>query len=137
MRTYIDSGVLITAARGEDALSSIALAILADAEREFVSSQWVKLEVLPKAIYLNRKEELDMYNLFFEQVTIWVSLETKVLESALEEASRYGLSAIDALHVSLAVLGGCDELITSERPSKPIHRTQRLKVTSLYPDGLP
>jgi len=55
MRTFIDAGVLIAAARGEDAPSINALEILDDQSREFVSSPFIVLEVLPKAIY-NRKE---------------------------------------------------------------------------------
>ena len=58
-RTFIDAGVLIAAARGKDAPSMSALEILDDQSREFVSSPFVELEVIPKAIY-NRKEVGDI-----------------------------------------------------------------------------
>jgi len=51
IRTFIDSGVLLAAARGTEACSETALTILEDQEREFASSEFVRLEVLPKATY--------------------------------------------------------------------------------------
>lgn len=50
-RTFIDSGVLIAAARGRSEQSKRAMQILDDPSREFVSSPFVKLEILPKAIF--------------------------------------------------------------------------------------
>lgn len=58
-KTYIDSGVLITAFRGVQSASIRANTILNDGNREFVSSQFVKLEVLPKAIYHNQQDEAE------------------------------------------------------------------------------
>ncbi|MBW4637316.1 MAG: hypothetical protein KME05_03605 [Gloeocapsa sp. UFS-A4-WI-NPMV-4B04] len=52
--TFIDSGVLIAAARGEEAIAERALVILEDLTLEFASSIFLKLEVLPKAIYNNQ-----------------------------------------------------------------------------------
>lgn len=47
-RTFLDSGVLMAAARGTDDTALLALQILDDPDRKFVSSFFVKLEVLPK-----------------------------------------------------------------------------------------
>jgi predicted nucleic acid-binding protein len=47
-RTYLDSGVLIAAARGNDEAATLAFALLADTSRVFVSSVFVRLEILPK-----------------------------------------------------------------------------------------
>ena len=51
MKTFIDAGVLITAWRGLAAERLRALTVLNDPSREFVSSPFVQLEVLPKAQY--------------------------------------------------------------------------------------
>ena len=56
-RTYIDSGVLIAAIRGIDPIAQKAIAIIDDPEREYVSSMFVKLEVLPKSVY--HKQEIE------------------------------------------------------------------------------
>jgi len=133
MRTYIDSGVLITAARGNAALSTPAIEILSDASREFVSSEWVRLEVLPKARYFMRQSEVKFYELFFERVSIWAQFPPGLLTAALEEATKSGLSAVDAIHVVLAPTSGCEELITSEKPTSAIHRTSRLRIVSIRP----
>jgi hypothetical protein len=58
---YWDAGVLIASARGEDAPSMSALEILDDQSREFVSSLFIELEVLPKAIYNGKRDEV-FYN---------------------------------------------------------------------------
>lgn len=49
MRTFLDSGVLLAAWRG-DSLAAPALALLGDDARVFVTSQLVRLELLPKTI---------------------------------------------------------------------------------------
>ena len=46
IRTFVDSGVLITAARGSGESAHDALAILDDPDREFVSSFFIRLEVI-------------------------------------------------------------------------------------------
>ena len=135
MRTYIDSGVLITAARGNAILSASAIEIISDATREFVSSEWVKLEVLPKARYFQRESEVRFYDLFFGRVSIWAPLTTDLLSAALEEASLNGLSAVDAIHIILAEVCGCEELITSEKHASAIHRTARLRIVSIQPQS--
>ena len=58
IRTFVDSGVLITAARGSGESAYNALAILDDPEREFVSSFFIRLEVIPKPSYFNRESQL-------------------------------------------------------------------------------
>lgn len=47
IRSFIDSGVLVTAARTVGELSEKALSILEDPEREFDKSEFIKLEVIP------------------------------------------------------------------------------------------
>ncbi|NJM69767.1 MAG: hypothetical protein HC862_05815 [Scytonema sp. RU_4_4] len=49
--TYVDSGVLLSATDGIGRIAEKALEILGDSQREFASSEFVKLEVSPKAVY--------------------------------------------------------------------------------------
>ena len=51
---------------------------------------------------------------------------------AEEEARKYGLGALDALHVAAAHLLGADELVTTEGPQKPLHRSRLVHVVYLY-----
>jgi predicted nucleic acid-binding protein len=134
-RTFIDAGVLIAAARGQHALSLLALAALDDPDREFASSVFVQLEVLPKALFHRQEAETEFYQAFFAAVKHWAAPQ-KVCRIALELASESGLSAIDALHVAAASVVDAEELITTEGSTKPLHRTRRVKVISIVPTSI-
>jgi len=131
-RTFLDSGVLIAAARGTDDTALLALQILDDPDRKFVSSVFVKLEVLPKAIYNGFREEAAFYQSFFENdVEIWVSLSDELAELAQQQAEKFGLSALDSLHVAAAISAGADEFVTTEKPGKPLHRVRDFRIISV------
>ena len=131
--TYIDSGVLIAAARGTNAVAIPAMQILDDPNREFASSIFVKLEIMPKAIYYNNTAESDFYETFFNAVTYWATSLESIIEDAYREACNSGLAALDALHVAAAKSLGAEELVTTEKPDKPIHRATGIKVVSIVP----
>lgn len=132
IRTFIDSGVLIYAARGEDAIAESALQILEDSNREFASSIFLKLEVLPKAIFNQREKETRFYESFFSAVSHWAIDVDLIMNNAYQESSQFGLGAMDALHIAAAVSVGATEFVTNEKPNKSIHRTQSIQVISIY-----
>jgi hypothetical protein len=61
----VDAGVLIAAARGKADVATHAMRILDDPDGEFVASPFLKLEVLPKAVYEKRQAEVEFYETFF------------------------------------------------------------------------
>lgn len=131
-RTYVDSGVLIAAARGEGKLGKRALEVISDTTaREFISSEYVRFETVPKPTYFGRIAEVHFYEEFFSTVATWFPFDKTHLETAFDEACNSGLSSVDAIHVVLASLAGCDELVTSEKPNAAIHRTKRIRVVSI------
>jgi predicted nucleic acid-binding protein len=130
-KTYIDSGVLIDAIRGNDANAQKAIAILDDPEREFISSIFVRLEVLPKAIHHRNQHEVEFYETFFHSVKYWADSLNDIVELAYQEATTYGLNAIDSLHVASALSSNADELITSEKVTSLIHKTKSIKIVSI------
>ncbi|WP_219884559.1 hypothetical protein [Merismopedia glauca] len=71
--TFVDSGVLVTAARGVGEDSEKALEILADSNREFASSKFIRLEISPKAVYHQKTAEAEFYESFFNNVTYWAN----------------------------------------------------------------
>jgi predicted nucleic acid-binding protein len=133
IRTFIDAGVLIVAARGEDEIAERALEILKDPNREFASSVFLKLEVVPKATYNKRNDEVEFYEEFFGAVTYWANDIERIIQDAYQESCQSGLGAMDALHVMAAVAVGATEFITNEKPEKSIHRTNSIRVISIYP----
>lgn len=133
-RTFVDAGVLIAAVTGRDpTVRPAAVAILDDPDRSFLSSVFVRLDVLPKAIYNRNPDEAASYEAFFDVVAAWSEALDRVVTTAAFHAERYGLSALDALHVGAAVVLGADELVTTERIGKPIHRVTEVRVVSIRP----
>ena len=60
MITFIDSGVLITASQGTEDLSNRAIKAITSVDREYASSQFIKLEILPKALYHSQSNEVEV-----------------------------------------------------------------------------
>jgi hypothetical protein len=129
--TFIDAGVLIAASRGNTDVARRALEILDDPGRSFVSSAFVQLEVLPKASFHRRKDEVLFYEDYFHNVDHWVEPGEALVTRAFSLAQEIGLSALDALHGAAALAANAAELVTTEKRSRPIHRLKRLQVTTL------
>jgi hypothetical protein len=130
--------VLIFAARGTTEAAALALPFLPDPEREFVTSEYVRLEVLPKPICFRNEAETEFYNAFFRLNSRTIPTSVALLTLAMEEACRLGLSALDAIHIACAVFGGAEEIVTSEKVDKPMHRTRLVRVVSIFPnEGAP
>jgi predicted nucleic acid-binding protein len=131
--TFIDTGVLIAAARGTGVGTERALGILKDSNREFASSPFLKLEVMPKAIYNQRTAEVEFYEAYFNAVAYWAMDLEQILETAYQESAQSGLGAMDALHIAAAVSVGAVEFITYEKPEKSIYRARSIQVVSIRP----
>ncbi|HEX3556937.1 MAG TPA: PIN domain-containing protein [Thermoanaerobaculia bacterium] len=131
MISFIDAGVLIDAVRGSPDDIVRIKEFLDNPKASFASSSYVRLEVLPKASFYRRNEERQFYIDFFESVRHWAPVGESLVQEALEVAVKFGLSALDALHVAAALAVGADELITSENPSKPIHRVREIAVRTI------
>jgi len=132
-RTYIDSGVLIFASQGTSEAAALALPFITDKNREYITSDYIKIEVLPKAIFFKKKNEVDFYNTFFAMNVRCMPPSSALMQFAMEEACKTGMSGIDALHVACAAFGGAQEFVTNEKNTKPVHRTALVKVVSIFP----
>lgn len=130
--TFVDAGVLIAAARGGNVQAGRAMEILDDPERQFAASSFLRLEVLPQALFNKRTAEAAFYEAFFSMVTHWATNLDAVAEIALREASTNGIEAMDALHVAAAASVGATELITTEKPSRSIHRARAVRVVTIH-----
>src|SRR5262249_39592331 len=86
----VDAGVLIAAARGTMDVSAAAMAILDDPDRSFASSAFVRLEVLPKAVYHRRSEEAEFYLEFFRAVTHWPANTDSVVRHSHDIGMKLG-----------------------------------------------
>ncbi|HAO80671.1 MAG TPA: hypothetical protein DCQ92_17205 [Verrucomicrobia subdivision 3 bacterium] len=131
MKTFLDSGVLLSAWLGNSPRSIEAKSIVADESRDFLTSDAVKLELLPKPTFEKRRAELEYYNDHFKGIASEPLSEELGVES-LTLAKKYGLAAMDALHLASAIRQGADEFITSELPGKPMFRVSGIKIISLH-----
>lgn len=131
MKTFLDSGVLLHVWRGSD-LADAALQIMADDTRVFVTAQMVRLELLPKPRFEERKKEVEFYEKHFADCESMEPLSENLGNVAETLAARYGLAGPDALQIAAAIIQGAKEFYTSEKPGKPMFRVRELKIISLY-----
>lgn len=134
-RTYIDANVLIAAFQGDENTSRRAMEVLDDPRRRLVVSDYLRLEVLPKPIFYKRKEEVEFMETVLAAAAETVPSSPELTKQAMDFASRYDITPIDALHVGAAVTAGVDELVTMERGTRPICRVQEIVVVSLHSVG--
>jgi predicted nucleic acid-binding protein len=130
-RTFLDAGVLIAAIRGTPEIADRAMELLNDPERLFVSSDFVQLEVLLKAVDFRHTAEASFYRAYFASVTEMVPVSQALVAQASEQAQQAGLAAMDALHVAAARAGEATEFMTVEHPRKSLFRMEGLTVRTL------
>ena len=134
-RVYVDANVLIAAFQGEEHVAQRALRTLDDPDLKLVSSDYLRLEVLPKPTFHRRQEEIDFMQEIFDGAAENVDTSPELTRRALEFASKYDMSPIDALHVGAAAIAGVDELVTMEKHTKPICRVKEVNVVSIHSDS--
>lgn len=136
--TFLDTTLLISAVQGKDDIYEEALTVIDDPDREFVSSVYVQLETLPMATWLEQNDQVEAYGVIFANVSRWVPSSPELSQRALGLAGEYGLGAMDALHVAAAEAAEA-ELVTAEKPTKPMLRVTSITVTSIraHPEDTP
>ena len=74
---------------------------------------------------------MSAFRTYFEKALLRIGDLDEIVRIAREEAERCGLSAMDALHVAAAHIGGAQFLVTLENESKPMYRTSLVRVVHL------
>lgn len=121
--TYADSNVLIYAVSQKNFnLRLKALGILGDKRREYLASEFLRLETLPYAINAGRQKEIAFLQTFFDRhVSQWVANERNLFPTASRLIERYNIQLLDALHLAAAMEYNAD-FVTGEKPTKPFHQ---------------
>lgn len=132
-RTFVDADVLINAFRGMGTVAAAAQAIIDDPDREFVASDVLRLELLPKPHVFGRAAEEQFYEDFFAAAVECVEITAKLTQVAETEAKASGLAAADALHVAAAKAAKVNEFVTAEKATSALFRVSGLSVNSLRP----
>jgi len=131
-KTYLDSCVLISAFRGNNSISESVWRVIDDPERDFVISDFLRLELLPKPTYTKNDGEVAFMKEFFNAASEEVKSSEEHVKKALELACKHGLSAVDALHATAAIESNVDDFITAEKQSKPFFNIDGLNAVSIY-----
>lgn len=131
LRTYLDSNVLIAAWRGEVLAKAWSRAILDDPKRQFVVSDFVRIEVMPKPAFYRQTDEIAFMEMVLNFAE-YVSTTPVLIQRAIRLASQYDIAPLDALHVSAAIEVGVDELVTLEKIEKPMCQQNEVQVVSIF-----
>jgi len=131
VRTYLDSCLLIAAAQGEEDISKRAFQYLDDPSRTFVSSEYVRLEVIPKPTRHGYSEQVELYEEIFANSEV-IEPSTAISKKATDLAIEHDLGTMDALHMSVAIHAGVDEFVTAESPEKPFFLVSEMKSSTIY-----
>lgn len=132
IRTFLDTSVLISGWRGIPVRQIKALTILSDHKREFICSPFVQLELMTKPIWNKNTDELNFYEEYFKTVNSWVDNFAQMNDEAMRLGGKYGLGAMDALHIAASHLTNVDEFITAERPTSPLSRVKEFTILSIH-----
>jgi predicted nucleic acid-binding protein len=129
--TFVDANVLMAAFQGKNEDWQKAMQVIDDPEREFIGSDYLKLEVIPQPTFHRRYEEIQFMQAFLDSASMYLRATDSVTDYAIDFACRYSLGAMDALHAGTAIVSKTDELITLEKPEKPLCQIREIKVLSL------
>lgn len=88
IRTFLDAGVLIAAIGGLPVPTERVLGVSNDPERAFLASDFVRREVLPKALYFRQQDEVDFYEAYFATVVEMVIASPALVMQAYTEPNK-------------------------------------------------
>jgi predicted nucleic acid-binding protein len=108
-----------------------ALAVITDSSRQLLTSEIVRLALLPKPIFFKQKAEVDFYEDIFSKSRC-DKVDAELYSTAFNLAKRYGLAAADAFNLASAMRLGAEEFITSELPGKPLFRVSEINVVTMH-----
>lgn len=129
--TFLDTGVLISAMCGEEKLAARCFAVIDDPDREFVASDFLKLELLPKPTCHKKEESLAFYKDYLAAVSKMLITTPATTANAFELACQHGLGAVDAIHFQTAIEANVAEFITTEKNTKPYFNINHPSVSAI------
>ncbi len=119
--------------RGTEQLARDAQNVIDDNTREFVASDILRMELIPKPHFNRQSAEEQFYEDYFAAAVEFIETTPELVRDAEIEAKQHGLSAADALHITAAKLAKVEDFITTEKSTKPLFRVQSMTIKSLAP----
>jgi predicted nucleic acid-binding protein len=128
--TFLDTNVLINAMCGETELAARCFAVIDDPDREFVVSDFLKLELLPKPVCFKQNESEAFYREYLSAASKMLETTPETTRRAFDLACLHGLGAIDAIHFQTAIEAEATEFITAEKQTKPYFKINHPSVVA-------
>ena len=124
---------------------------LNDPLREYITSDYAKIELLPRCTFHKNHDEKRFHEEFFESSVTHVPSSNELLELAIDEGGRTGISGIDAIHAACAVVARLQELCSGpvyslrskssppsvEMPSETMTRCSRSVISTSDASNVP
>lgn len=111
---YLDTCILIYATEYPDARGGRVRAALADVDDHAIAvSPLVEMECLVKPLAESNPRLADAYRTVLERCRI-LDPDRGVYRRAAELRAMFGIRAVDAIHLALAQLSGCEALWTND-----------------------
>ena len=88
------------------------------------------LETMSKPLYEKQVLELNFYREIFK-ISEYLKWDSVSFADICKVAQKYGLNAMDAIHITTAMAAGVEEFVTTEKSSKPLFRVEGIKFLSL------
>jgi hypothetical protein len=99
-------------------INSKALALITDPNREFVASDVLILETLPKPKFHKQTASIDFLEKYFSDCVRHIKMKQKLAIVAFDEACKHGIGGIDALHLASAKEAGAASVHYKRKENK-------------------
>jgi predicted nucleic acid-binding protein len=129
IKTNPDACVLIAASQNMEA-STPEWRILQNPNRDFYFSDYLTLEIMPKAILKEKvkSNELKFLRQYINNSKQIIIPHSDIILKAIDFCTAYELKPLDALHTAAACLGEIDEFISSEKTTAKMYKVNEIKV---------
>lgn len=129
----MDTCALIAAFEGTGPTQAKAFAILNDASREIVCSEFLRLETVCKPIIDKNEALVKAYTAFFDGCST-IAANDAVVKDAIRIRCAHNIKPMDAIHLSVSLSGKVDEFVTAEKATSEIFRArgEPLTLTSIH-----
>jgi len=134
IRTYLDSGALIAAFREQVSAELLGDDIFSS-RSAMLSSVFVRMETIPLAAYNKRHSEVHFYEHFFARSEYLAEPDSLLFLTAEQLGRRYGLHAMDSLHVAAAMRLGAKRMVTTEKATRPLFRVREIEMVRIDTTG--
>jgi uncharacterized protein len=118
MRVYVDSAIFIYCIEGLELIQQLAMARIThiiDSGGTAIYSDLTRLECRVKPLRNSDFQLLALYDDFFLTTDfIKAPITTQVFDRATVVRAEYSLRTPDAIHLAVALVAGCDLLLTND-----------------------